>query len=216
MQKSNKTALLLLSLCGTLAAASDPLYIGLQAGYTDHTFSKSSILLADGSAVTSASISNHVFSLRAYSGYQFSEFFSSEIGYLKLRDINFSNINASSTINDSILMYGVDVRGKISLPMASYIRFVPYMQFGSVHLATKVMRARINAAQGSFGETINPLFGAGIKYKFSNQLRADLSWTAITKRQTNIPRLNVFLVGFEYSLDVKSTDNVNFNYGGLS
>lgn len=219
-----------ISLCGIIlglycimANAQNALYIGVQGGYINTNFALDSIKLADSisnggdTTITSAIIKNHVAAIRGYGGYKWNDYFASEVGYLNLKNTRFLNINQGLIDESDIKIYGMDVRGKIFIPMAAFLNFSPYIQGGSVYLSTRVIQPQQITAStaNNFGYTIHPLFGAGIAYRFNDKISGDISWTSIPQGKTNLPRLDMFLVALNYHFDFQS-DHANFNYGQIS
>lgn len=213
---------IILGLFCITANAKESIYIGIQGGYVNTNFNLTSIQLADSisdggdKTVTSAVIKNHVAAIRGYGGYKWNDYFASEVGYLNLRNTRFLNINNELISESDIKIYGMDVRGKLFIPMAAFRNFSPYIQGGSIYLSTRVMQPQQITAStaNNFGYTIHPLFGAGIAYRFNDKLSGDISWTSIPQGNTNVPRLDMFLVALNYHLDFQS-NNTNFNYGQI-
>ena len=203
----------LLSLFSTLAcvtvaqAGSQPqMYVGVQGGYADTNFGLSTMVAtADNGSVqlTSASIKNHVFAGRAYAGYQFNEYVALEAGFLKPHSTRYTQINNSTIPTGNVSEYGIDITGKIFLPMAAYIHLSPYLKAGGIYMDGQSHGGITRNGASDFGYSTHPLFGAGVGYNFTPNMTGDLSWTTITKRNSQLPRIDMFFLGLTYHFALK-------------
>ena len=113
------------------------MYIGVQGGFVDTNFGTSTMMATpeNGSVpITSASIKNHVFGGRAYLGYQFNEYLALETGFLRPRSTRYTQINDGTVPNGNVSEYGIDISGKVFLPMAAYIHLSPYLKVGGIYM----------------------------------------------------------------------------------
>jgi len=210
--------------CVTAAHASSnssqpQFYAGVQGGYADTNFNLSSMVAtpANGSvALTSASIKNHVFAARGYAGYQFNDYVALEAGYLKPRSTRFTNINGGSVPNGDVSEYAVDLSGKVFLPMAAYIHLSPYVKLGAAYLNATSQGGITRNGSSDFGYSLHPVLGAGIGYDIMQNITMDVSWTTITKRNSQVPRLDLFFLGFTYHFSLDDVKNGAPNYGDVN
>ncbi len=208
--------------CVTAAKAggSKPqLYAGVQGGYADTNFALSTMVAtpANGSVqLTSASIKNHVFAARGYAGYQFNDYLAVEAGYLKPRNTRYTDINGGSVPDGDISEYAVDITGKLFLPMAAYIHLSPYVKLGGTYLDATSHGGITRNGSSDFGYSWHPLLGAGIGYDIMENITMDLSWTTITKRNSQVPRIDLFFLGFTYHFALEDLKNGPPNYGDVN
>ena len=194
------------------------MYVGVQAGYADTNFSKSTMIAtpANGSVpITSASIGNHVFAGRAYGGYQFNDYLALEGGYLKPRNTRYTNINGGAVPNGFIKEYAVDLTGKVFLPMAAYIHLSPYVKAGVAYVKATSYGGITRNGASDFGYTFHPLLGAGIGYDIMQNVTMDVSWTTITKRNTSLPRIDMLFLGLTFHFTPNDLTTGGHNYGDV-
>jgi len=198
------------------------MYIGVQGGFVDTNFGTSTMMATpeNGSVpITSASIKNHVFGGRAYLGYQFNEYLALETGFLRPRSTRYTQINDGTVPNGNVSEYGIDISGKVFLPMAAYIHLSPYLKVGGIYMDANSHGGITRNGASDFGYSLHPLFGAGIGYDIMPSITVDLSWTTITKRNTTLPPLYMYFIGLTYhfSYEDTATGSANaHNYGDVN
>ncbi len=216
---------ILFSLCSVMtclvaAASTSPkpqMYIGVQGGYADTNFSKSTMIATpeNGSVpITSASIGNHVFAARGYGGYQFNDYLALEAGYLRPRSTRYTHINGGTVPNGDISEYAFDLSGKVFLPMAAYIHLSPYFKLGAAYVNGKSQGGITRNGASDFGYSLHPVLGAGIGYDIMQNITMDFSWTTITQHNSSLPRIDMFFLGltFHFSFEDMKTGP---NYGDV-
>ncbi|HVY53975.1 MAG TPA: porin family protein [Gammaproteobacteria bacterium] len=206
--------------CSVSYAASWPqMYIGVQGGLANTNFSISNVKLNQangGGPVTSANISNHISAIRGYAGYRWNEYLALEGGYLKPRSTRFQNINGGGFDTGWINQYAIDVTGKLFLPMATYIHLSPYLKAGGAYMSSSTGGSIVRNGASNFGYSLHPLLGVGIGYNFTPYLVGDISWTNITKYNSNIPQTNLFFAGLTYYFSVAETKSNSPNFGDMT
>lgn len=205
--------------CMSAAHATPPpppqMYLGVQGGYADTNFSKGDMINLDGTQIATANIDNHVLGVRGYAGYQWNQYIATEGGYLRVRSTRFTNINDGTEPNGSISEYVVDGRLKVFLPMAAYVHLTPYLQVGVGYLDANSHGGITRDGSTDFGYSFHPELGAGIGYNFTPSLNMDISWTTITRRNTNVPRIDLFFLGLTYRFSFDNGPGDTHNYGDM-
>lgn len=201
-------------------AGSQPqMYVGAQGGYANTNFGLSTMVATpeNGSVqLTSASIKNHVFAGRGYAGYQFNDYFALEAGFLKPRSTRYTQINDDTIPTGNVSEYGIDITAKVFLPMAAYIHLSPYLKAGGIYMDGQSHGGITRNGASDFGYSTHPLFGAGIGYNLSPNLTADVSWTTITKRNSQLPRIDMFFLGLTYHFSFEDTKSGAPNFGDIN
>lgn len=200
-------------------AGSQPqMYVGAQGGYANTNFSNSSVIATpayDSATISSASVKNHVFAARGYAGYQFNDYIAVEAGYLRPRSTRYTNINGGTVPNGDVSEYGIDLTGKVFLPMAAYVHLSPYVKVGGVYMDAESQGGITRNGASDFGYSIHPLMGAGIGYDIMPSLTADISWTSITQGNSSLPRLDLLFLGLTYHFSFSDVKSGVPNYGDI-
>lgn len=217
-----KMRIALFSLLSTLlyfsaayAASWPEMYLGIQGGLANTNFSNDDVMINGGGSITSANINNHVAAFRGYAGYRWNDYVAAEIGYLRPRSARFLNVNHGAIANGYVSEYALDVTGKIFLPMAAYIHLSPYLKAGGAYMNAQSHGGITRNGVNDFGYSLHPLLGAGIGYNFTPYLVGDISWTNVTKKNSNVPQLNLFFVGLTYYFSFEEAKKGASNYGGI-
>lgn len=194
-----------------------PVYIGAQGGLANTHFGLTTVQAAtpvDGStALSSAAIKNHVVAARGYVGYQWSDYFATEVGYFRPRLTRYTQVNRGIVPNGAISEYAIDLRGKLFLPMAAYTHLSPYLELGAAYLTASSQGGITRNGADDFGYSLHPVLGAGIGYHFTEHFTGDLSWATITKRNSQVPRIDMFFIGFVYHFSVENNNADSPNVG---
>lgn len=208
--------------CATVSYAgggSKPqMYVGIQGGYADTNFSNSTMVATpeNGSVtISSASIKNHVFAGRGYAGYQFNDYVAVEAGYLRPRNTRYTQINGGSVPNGDISEFSWDLSGKVFLPMAAYIHLSPYFKIGASYIDAASHGGITRNGASDFGYSLHPLLGGGIGYDIIQNVTMDLSWTTITQRNSDLPRIDMFFLGLTYHFSFEDVKSGGPNYGDV-
>ena len=204
---------------GWWGSSKPQMYIGIQGGYVDTNFNKSTVIeqpSLGGAQITSANIDNHVFGARGYAGYQFNEYLALEGGYFKPRNTRYTNINNGTVPNGDVSEYAVDLSGKVFLPMAAYIHLSPYFKLGIAYLNATSHGGITRNGANDFGYSWHPVLGAGIGYDIFDNITMDLSWTTITRRNSSVPRIDMLFLGFTYHFSFEDVKSGGPNYGDVN
>jgi|GEM_PF-2033614 len=208
----------------TTAASKPQIYVGVQGGYANTNFGLSTMQSTSDNGsqpLIAAAIHNHVFGARGYVGYQFNDYVAVEAGYLRVRNTRYTNVYISGTTaptlipNGDITEYGVDISGKVFLPMAAYIHLSPYLKIGGEYMNAQSHGGITSASNSDFGYSLHPLLGAGIGYNLAPSLTVDLSWTTMTKRNSNVPRIDMYFLGLTYHFSPDDIQGGPPNYGDV-
>jgi hypothetical protein len=195
------------------------MYVGVQGGYVDTNFGLSTMMATpeNGSVpLTSASIKNHVFGARGYAGYQFNEYLALEAGFLRPRNTRYTQVNNGTVPNGNISEYGIDLTGKVFLPMAAYIHLSPYLKAGAIYMDAQSHGGITRNGASDFGYSLHPLFGFGIGYDIMPSVTVDASCTTITKHNTQLPALYMYFLGLTYHFSFDDAKGNTPNYGDVN
>ena len=173
--------------------------VGIQGGYAETHWSDAPLFSILNSSISDDSIFNikdKGFTTRGFIGYDFNQYFGLETGYTYLPSTKVNFFDQSYKIKN----YGIDVLGKLSVPVTNV--FKVYAKAGGVYLHSKTDIADLDNTSTSH---IGPAFGVGAAYEIIPNLSIDASWMRFSGN-TDInnyqPSPDVFLLGASYKFPV--------------
>ncbi len=185
--------------------------LGAQAGYADTHWNNpynSSDVAAINRAINSLGIRGSLdttdtgFAGRLYVGYDFNNYFGTELGYIYLPK---AKVKFGGTELYSIKNYAVDLFGKLSMPIAN--GFGVYAKAGAAYFKSTAGDDddSLNLLTGSASH-VGPAYGVGLFYQITPQFAADLSWTRYSGEgkwdNDYQPNPDVFMFGLSYKFPV--------------
>lgn len=181
------TAITVLGL-STSAFASKNIYVGGQLFRTNMNYGGSSYTLPTNS------VDDKMWGGRLYAGYSFTDLLAAELGYNYFGKPEFKH-NPTGNKQD-MLQQGVDLVGKLSIPLDYGIGF--YAKGGAmwVHRDSLESRGGFFVSKGSNGQLV-PVGGIGLSYNFNQSWSVDLSWTG-TPTVSDLPKMYIYGIGLTY------------------
>lgn len=165
--------------------------IGAQAGYGDTHWN-------DFFSVFPGVSTDHTgFAARGFVGYDINKCFGIEAGYTYLPTTTLSANGQSADIDS----YGLDLLGKISLPITPVFKIYAKAGLGYLHAS-----ADNNLGGGSQSHT-GPAYGVGAAYEVIPNLSVDAGWLRYSGQgnlsdSNYIPQADVALVGLSYKFPI--------------
>jgi hypothetical protein len=184
------------------ADSSSSLYVGAAAGYGDTHWGN---LNGGLNSVGLSGFSDTGFAGTVYAGFDFNQYLAVQTGYVYFPNAKASVLGNTATIKT----YGVDVLGKITVPVTGNLGLFAEAGPGYLHSSGSASGTVVGSTGsinlGSTGN-VNLVYGFGANYLFTPNLVADVSFTRFNghaKLDNNYqPDADLYAVGVSYKFNV--------------
>jgi OOP family OmpA-OmpF porin len=154
------------------ALTDNGLYSGVQLGRS-HT--------SDLGNYPNTDIDQNSFAGRAYLGYQFNKYISTELGYSYLGTVNFNNLYGIHGADGKLTQQSGDLIAKASLPLGNHFNLFA-LGGGAYLYGHSTVNSTASSAHITTGDDVSivrPTYGVGASYDINNKVSLDLSWRQI-------------------------------------
>ncbi len=182
---------------------SNGVYVGVQGGYAQSDYSMNDI---NGDVSFTGDVDASSIAGRIYGGYNFNQYFATEMGFAYLPQIKFSNLKpVGYTGSDSGEItaneYAIDLALKASYPV--YKNVTVFAKGGFADMTIENVKATINGQSVDTSDISSetkpaPLAGAGVSYKLTDNVSTDLSYTRYFSA-SDIEATNFYALGVTYN-----------------
>lgn len=178
-------------------AAGEGAYVGGELGYGN-------IYQPKASAGLSSSGKSGGIAGRIFGGYQFSDYFGTELGFTKFSNATIKFTQGTLTGNGTIKSYAVDAVLKGIVPFQN--GFNLFGKLGAAYLDESSNNVTVTGAGGVSGtgsgstDKVLPTFGLGAGYDINQNFTTDLSWLRIQATgNTNLQSTDLITAGLIYN-----------------
>ncbi len=180
--------------------------IGVQGGYGNTHWDN----VAGLGSSSIFSVKDTGFAARGFVGYDFNKCFGLELGYTHLptTKITWSIPDTSGTLN--ISSYGIDLLGKISLPVTPVFKIYAKAGLGYLHASSSGLDNFDGDNNGSgSSKHLGPAYGVGASYEIIPNLAIDATWLRYSGQNNQnssnyIPDADVGLIGLSYKFPTQA------------
>ena len=201
MKKNLVTALIASTLAMTTSAYAilPGFYVGAQPGYSMLHYNNSTL------NATTSSINNNGFGARVYGGYQFSQTWSTELGFEQFAVATFSNVTANngvSNIYGTAKINAIDLVGKLTYPLSNS-GFEVFGKLGGAYTIASISNVISNNGGPNSTNKFLFTYGLGLSYDICPEIGTDLTWMRIqnsgsNNNTTSITNADLFSAGISY------------------
>lgn len=173
--------------------------VGVQGGYANTHWSNLDGFVNTLFGTNVSSTDDDGFAARGFIGYDFNKFFGLEAGYTYLPTSTTTITVAGNSASGDIDSYGLDLLGKISVPVTPVFKIYAKAGLGYLHASTS---GNLFAGAGPSSHT-GPAYGVGASYEIVPNLAIDASWLRYSGQgdvssSNYIPEADVALIGLSY------------------